>query len=321
VRGEEVYLPLYESKMIHQFDHRHGTFEGQSPEEVIKGFCREPSTIEYNDPKFTVEPRYWVSEAEVERAVGKTKRYWFISFRDVTRAVDRRTATFAVLPWSAIGNQLPVILFAYTPVYPLCAFLANVNSFAFDFVARQKVGGIHMNFFIVKQLPVLPPDCYTPTLLNFIVPRVVELTYTAWDLAPFAQDVLAEAGQGSGGAGEQGSGGAGEQGSGGAGEQGRTVLLDALLRQWMENWQVAAPPPLGPAAPLPPFRWDEERRAALRAELDALYAHLYGLTREELAYIMDTFPIVRRKDEKQWGEYRTKRLVLENYDALEGRFE
>jgi hypothetical protein len=56
----------------------------------------------------------------------------------------------------------------------------------------------------------------------------------------------------------------------------------------------------------------------LRAELDALYAHLYGLTREELDYILDTFPIVRRKDEERWGEYRTKRMVLENYERLEG---
>ena len=56
-------------------------------------------------------------------------------------------------------------------------------------------------------------------------------------------------------------------------------------------------------------------------ELHGLCAHLYGLTREELAYILDTFPIVRRKDEEKYGEYRTKRMVSENYDALEGRFE
>ncbi|NOZ49409.1 MAG: hypothetical protein GXP37_05085 [Chloroflexi bacterium] len=67
-------------------------------------------------------------------------------------------------------------------------------------------------------------------------------------------------------------------------------------------------------------RRDEERRGRLRAELDALYAHLYGLTREELAYILDTFPIVRRKDEERWGEYRSKRLVLEDYAALAAQF-
>jgi hypothetical protein len=54
----------------------------------------------------------------------------------------------------------------------------------------------------------------------------------------------------------------------------------------------------------------------LYAKLDSLYAHLYGLTRDELAYILDTFPIVRRKDEERWGEYRTKRLVLTQFDKL-----
>ncbi len=58
----------------------------------------------------------------------------------------------------------------------------------------------------------------------------------------------------------------------------------------------------------------------LRGQLDALYAHLYGLTRDELAYILDTFPIVRRKDEARWGEYRTKRLVLENFETLRDQF-
>jgi len=73
--------------------------------------------------------------------------------------------------------------------------------------------------------------------------------------------------------------------------------------------------------PHPPFKWHEERRARLRAELDALYARLYGLTREELDYILDTFPIVRRKDEQKYGEYRTKRMVLEQYEELDGRFD
>jgi hypothetical protein len=55
----------------------------------------------------------------------------------------------------------------------------------------------------------------------------------------------------------------------------------------------------------------------LRAELDTLYAHLYGLTREDLDCILDTFPIVRRKDEARYGDFRTRRLVLEYYEWLE----
>jgi hypothetical protein len=88
---------------------------------------------------------------------------------------------------------------------------------------------------------------------------VLELTYTAWDLAPFARDV---------------------------GDEG------------------------------PPYLWDTERRAVLRAELDAAFFHLYGIAREDADYILETFPIVKNNDEKAHGEYRTKRLVLECYDAL-----
>ena len=116
---------------------------------------------------------------------------------------------------------------------------------------------MNFNFFIVKQLPVLPPETYTPALLDQIVPRVLELVYTAWDLAPFARDL-------------------GYEGD--------------------------------------PFPWDEERRALLRAELDGIYAHLYGLNRDDFAYILDQFPIVKRKDEAAFGEYRTARLCLEAYD-------
>jgi hypothetical protein len=88
---------------------------------------------------------------------------------------------------------------------------------------------------------------------------VLELTYTAWDMQPFARDL---------------------------GYHG------------------------------PPFRWDEERRFLLRCELDAAFFHLYGIEREDVDYIMETFPIVKRKDEKAHGEYRTKRVVLEIYDAM-----
>jgi hypothetical protein len=108
-------------------------------------------------------------------------------------------------------------------------------------------------------LPVLSPDAYTPGRLKDISDKVLELTYTAHDMAPFARDL---------------------------GYDG------------------------------PPFTWDEERRANLRAELDSIYAHLYGISRDDFAYILDTFPIVARNDFKLHGEYRTKRLCLEAYDRF-----
>lgn len=97
------------------------------------------------------------------------------------------------------------------------------------------------------------------TQRDWLWPRVIELSYTASDLQPFAEDC---------------------------------------------------------GHPGPPFQWDPTRRAQLRAELDAAFFQLYGLSKEDTAYILDTFPVVKRNEEKAHGEYRTKRLILEAYDAL-----
>jgi hypothetical protein len=304
------YLPLYEAKMMHQFEHRHATYAEQPLQEIREGYCRELQSDELTDHELVVFPRYWVSETEVEKRASDVNHKWFIGFRDVTRAVDKRTAQFAILPWSGIGHTVS-LAFVDTEIElgMICAFLANFNSFTLDFIARQKMGGIHLSYYLVRQLPVLPPDRYTPDLLRFIVPRVMELTYTAWDLQPFADDVWAEAR---------------EMGRKGEGERGGTPLQAALLQQWKANQRVVAPttppprpphPPHTTDFPRPPFTWDDARRSQLRAELDALYAHLYGLSQEELAYILETFPIVKRKDEATYGEYRTKRLVLEAYES------
>ncbi len=161
---------------------------------------------------------------------------------------------------------------------------------------RLKFQGLSLAFFYLKQLPIFPPNAYFQPCLwseprlklqSWLLPRVLELTYTAWDLEEFARDC---------------------------------------------GWDG------------PPFRWDEDRRFLLRCELDAAFFHLYlpveanddwrpadgetaeGLARlkasfptprHAVAYIMDTFPIVRRKDEAKYdGNYRTKRLILEVYDAM-----
>ncbi len=79
----------------------------------------------------------------------------------------------------------------------------------------------------------------------------------------------------------------------------------------------------------PPFLWDEDRRALLRAELDAWYARAYGLSRDELRYILDptdvmgpdypseTFRVLKKNEIARYGEYRTARLVLAAWDEQE----
>lgn len=256
--GGETWLPLYEAKMVHQFDHRFATYDGPPEAERARDF----TFAEHANPSRVPLPRYWVDEREVERAAGSNRRPhpgWFLGFRDITNGTNERTAIFSVVPWAGIGNSLPILDLHEPDAHLAATLIANASSFAFDFPTRQKAGGTHLNFFIVKQLPVIPPERYTPALLDQIVPRVLELTYTAWDLEPFAKDC------------------------GYAG---------------------------------PPFAWDEERRARLRAELDGIYAHLYRLNRDDFAYVLDTFPIVARKDRAAFGEERTKRLCLEAYDRF-----
>ena len=66
----------------------------------------------------------------------------------------------------------------------------------------------------------------------------------------------------------------------------------------------------------PPFRWDDNRRFLIRCEIDAFYFLMYGLSREDVSYVLEAFPIVRRKDEQEFGYYRTSSVILEIYDAL-----
>ena len=324
VRGEEVYLPLYEAKMFWHYDHRFATFAGEDTRDVEPG--------EKRDPSFLPLPRYWVPRQEVEERFRKAgwERGWAVAFRDITNATNERTAIFAALPRVGVGNTAPLFLHAKGALESL-ALVGNASAFVLDYVARQKVSGTHLNFHYVKQFPVLPPSAYRPEDLRFIVPRVLELTYTAWDLAPLAQDVWEEA--------------------------------DEPLREAIRAWREAAPthpdsPPdwaEGPY-PFPPFLWDEERRAQIRAELDAYYARLYGLNRKQLRYILDpkdltegeladllspheevedpldeeayqkrvaqsrfpgeTFRVLKEKEIRRYGEYRTRRLVLEAWERL-----
>jgi hypothetical protein len=136
------------------------------------------------------------------------------------------------------------------------------------------MGGVHLTYTYLQQLPILPPTAYSERDLAFIVRNVLELTYTSYAMAPFARDLGFDG---------------------------------------------------------PPFAWDEARRANLRAELDAWYACAYGLTRDELRYILDpselkgpdypseTFRVLKTYDIRRFGEYRTARLVLTAWDAQEAR--
>src|SRR5690606_23620845 len=130
-------------------------------------------------------PRFWVTEADVEKAVsGFTDRGWLLAFRGMTNVMtNSRNVICSVLPRVGVGNSAPLL--RTNSQAGVALLLAGLNSFVFDYAARQKIGGGNLNFFIVEQLPV--PRINAQELLSIkATPCVLELIYTAWDVDAFA---------------------------------------------------------------------------------------------------------------------------------------
>jgi hypothetical protein len=261
----DVYAPLYEAKMLSFFDHRAA--------DSVRGAGNQRQTVpaylsdtERDDPRREVVSLYWVSELEVEQAIpGAATGDWLLGWADITSATNLRSFIPCAIPRSAVGNKFPLALLADAKCAP--EFLGVCSSLVFDYLVRQKLSGITLNYFIVKQFPiptpaqlsVAAPWLSSASISSEIRDRGRELTFTSWRMAPFGRDM---------------------------GDFG------------------------------PPFRWLPPRREQIRAELDAMMFHVYGLDREEVDYVLDTFTVMRKYDERDHGEYRTKRLILEYYDLL-----
>jgi len=274
-------VPLYEAKMVHQYDHRWATYVGEGDN------SRDMTDEEKQDISKFVCPRYWVDQTHVQRILSDKNwtRNWIFGWRGVARATDERSVIGAIFPAVGAGNSLHLVMpNEKNSAASVGVLSGSMSSLVLDFVARTKLGGINFNFFIPKQLPVLAPSVYSTSDFEKIVPRVLELTFTANDLKCFYDDVI-------------------EENSG---------------------WDTRPNVNRGQ-----PWRWNPERRAIIRAELDAIYARLYGLTREDLRYILDptevmgadypseSFRVLKEKEIRHLGEYRTRRLVLEAWDKLE----
>lgn len=263
-KADELYVPLYEGKMVQMYDHRAASIT-VNPENLHRPAQPVPATEEQRqDPRWLPEPQYWVPRREVSRQLTES---WTLSFKDVTAPTNARTMIAAGVPGYGAGNTLPLLTSDggdsdYAAWAPL--LLANLNSFAFDYLARQKVQGQHLNLYIVEQIPVVPPDAFARlvdgrSLGDFVRGEVLRLSFNAHDLQPLARDL---------------------------------------------GWEGD------------PFPWDDEDRLHRMARLDALFFHLYGLTRDEADYVLSQFPIVEADDRAAYGRYLTRDLVLAYMNAI-----
>ena len=262
-RGDDEAVPLYVGRMFWQFDHRASSVTVNEDNLHNSANSDRVSVAEKANPMFAPTPQYYVQWNAVA-----PQRDWTLAFRDITNTTNERTIVSAILPGGAYGNTAALII--NDEAIQNTLLMANLNSFALDYIARQKLQGTHANWYIVEQLPVIPPAGYDRsfgdmTAREIVAREVLHLTYTAHDLAAFARDM---------------------------------GHIDAT------------------GAVLPPFVWDEADRRQRRARLDALYFHLHGLDRDEADYVLSTFPIVAKNDQRDFGRYLTRDLILAQMAAL-----
>ena len=285
--NEKIYVPLYEGKMIWLYNHHYGSWPtyGERPNTI------ETSSLkELRDSYSSIIPWYWVPVSEVKNRLVKTnkdgdiiwqwKYSWILAYRGLTNSITLRT--FICCPISStagLGNSI-TLLFPERGTMSGSILLGMMSSLPFDYAIRQKVGGTNMNTFFVKQFPVLTPEQITSSgYERDIVERVARLCWFNHD-----------------------------------------------LDGWMEELREECPEEY--SLPEEPVIWDEAQRAAWQAELDAIFAHLYGLSTEDLRYILDpedvcgkgcineTFRVLKERELRELGEYRTKRLVMEAWNRF-----
>jgi hypothetical protein len=267
VKKKQICLPLYEAKMIQSFDHRAAGVRIEAGNWMRQGQTEETTLVEHQNPEFVVQPRYWIAADAIRPFIGD--RPAVLAYKDVTSATNQRTMIAAMVPPAGLMNSAPFMLTGSDIAIrrELC-LLANLNSLAYDYIARQKVGGLHLNFFIVEQIPTLPPDSYDEKcpwakrrkLEDWIAERVLKLTCTSEDMVPLA----------------------------------KVAGFDEKIHKWKET-----------------------ERAELRAELDAAYFLLYGVSRDDVIHILATFQGMT-EDDALLTPSSNASLILDSYDKLAG---
>ncbi len=278
------YVPLYEGKMIWHYNHHYGTWPTVGPR---PNTIDTPSPAELADPNSNIMPWYWIPASEVEENL--EAKGWdspiLLAFRDITNATNERTFVVAGVPHAEGVGHTATLAFSERSGVPRAALLAQLSSLPFDYVTRQKIGGTHASVNYVKQFPILSPEQIGDEMQWEMAKRVIELTYFNHDMDAWAEELWEE----------------------------------------MTTAQRAEMPRIGAKDP---FIFDPDRRALLQAELDAMVAHLFGLTTDELRYILDpeeicgpgcineTFRVLKDRELRDFGEYRTRRLILDAWHRL-----
>jgi hypothetical protein len=249
----------------------------------VQGRCIHQFRGDYAPPRFVVP-----EDTAAERTARTATRFKIVH-RRIARNTDERTLIAALLP-ARLPCEMNATVIDVTdasgapPEPRQLFFLGLLNSFSLDFVLRKKVTTT-LNMFFLRSLPVPAPDPADPLFLG-IVARSARLTCLSGEFASLWETAYHGAWR--------------REGSG----------FGRLKKKWEPSAGVADWSADG--------KRDGDERARLRAAIDARVARLYGLARNDLAFILNTFDVARRNEEKAFGEFRSKRMILAAFDELEG---
>lgn len=256
-------LPLYEGRMINQFDHRAKNY--------VSGHGNSSAWEEYpfGDPRKAIAPQWHVAYAALSpRVAARTSRFR-IGFRDVAQPTDDRSLIAGLIPPGCVcGDKVPTIDFPLEFEWAYLPWLAVANSFVMDWIARARLSSPKMSFTVVDSLP-FPRPAITDAFVQTVTPVVLRLVCTSPEMTPFWNRMA------------------------------KLGFVETVAEGTVPSSALVEP----------------NSRATARVELDAfIAARVFKLNTSELSDILDTFDVLRRRDEKAHQEFRTKRLILEAFE-------
>ncbi|MGI9338337.1 MAG: Eco57I restriction-modification methylase domain-containing protein [Gammaproteobacteria bacterium] len=283
-RGDDLFLPLYVGRMIGIYSHRASSVRF-NPDNPKNQYISAPSSLEQLcSSDFYAEPIHWVNNKHMSLDKRLT---WFIGFRNITNATNQRTMIASLLPRAACTHSLPLLLppLSQQPPKATAAELKEWREQCSRIIAEYK-----------NTAPLLAANL-SSFALDFVARQKMHGSNLTWHIVQQLPIIPPEAYKQK------------------AGDEtiGDFVRKRVLRLTYTANDMTPFARDMGHKGK--PFIWNEEERAHLRAQLDALYFWLYGIDKNDATYMMDSFSIIRKDDEKQHGDYFTRDLILRYLNA------
>jgi hypothetical protein len=261
--------------------------------EAVAGELERDFSLDQHDAA-DIEAALADPEPLARQLVERFSPKWLFGWRDITNNTNERTMIASALPRAAVGHTFPLLYCPGLGADLVCTLSAVFASFVFDYCTRQKVGGTHITYGLLKQFPCPPPTRFLlpapfdsqRTIAEWIRPRVVELTYSANDMAAFARTV---------------------------GDQSDPFRWDPN-RRFELRCELDAAILILYFQPSASGNWAKAEGESER-ELESLMRH-FVTPRDAAAHVLEQFPQIRERETTSGDSYRTKERIITIFDRM-----